>query len=90
MPRYRRKPTEIAAFKLHGPDDKFAVRELPVFLVQAVVDGVVTVNPDGTADVATLVGRVHGRIGDWVVLDPEGEVCVYEDSAFLQTYERFE
>lgn len=90
MPRYRRKPTEIAAFKLHAPDDKFASRELPAFLVKAVVDGIVRVNPDGTAVVSTHVGDVRGRIGDWIVHDPEGEICVYEDAAFLTTYERFE
>lgn len=90
MPRYRKKPVEIDAFRM------VTGAEMPAWFVEALADGRIepltpSTEPnvwwrDGVA-IKTLEGQMTGNLGDWVIRGVAGELYPCRNDVFVLSYE---
>lgn len=84
--RYRKKPVVIEAWQI--PSRKDAEESIcPAWVAQAVIDGVVTMNPVGGVRVKTLGGEMIGAVGDWLIKGVKNELHPVKPDIFAATYE---
>lgn len=89
--QYRKKPVLVDAFKFTNDAEMIA----PEWFTQAVVDGTVDFDRslvDGHVHVYgctinTLEGRMHAKIGDYIIRGVKGELYPCKPDIFMQTYE---
>ena len=84
--KFRKKPVEIEAILLRPLADT-STREVPGWLVDAIISGGVLTNDDGSADVVTLEGKMHAEVGDWIIRGVKGELYPCKPDIFALTYE---
>lgn len=88
---YRKKPVLVDAFQLTADAEIIA----PDWFTQAVVDGVVDFDRslvDGHVHiygctVNTLEGRMHAKLGDYIIRGVKGELYPCKPDIFVKTYE---
>ena len=86
MPKYRKKPVVIEAFKL-------GVDEMPQWFKDACFSGKASVfnRPDGMhADICTLEGLHHANYGDYIIKGVKGELYPCKPDIFEMTYDKVE
>lgn len=85
MSKFRKKPVEIEAVKLHPwfmPENP-----LPSWLSEAFECRNVVLDEDGGFTVKTLEGDMRGAPGDWLVCGIKGELYPCKPDIFVSTYE---
>lgn len=90
--KYRQKPVEVEAFKLTTDPERIA----PDWFTKAVADERIYIDrvmKDGNIDVygctiRTKHGKVHAKLGDYVIKDINGELYPCKADIFKKTYER--
>ena len=88
---YRKKPILVDAFQLTADAEIIA----PNWFTQAVADGVIDFDRsfvDGHmhiygCTINTLEGRMHAKIGDYIIRGVKGELYPCKPDIFMQTYE---
>ena len=91
--RYRNKPVEVDAFQLTDPE-----RIAPEWFTQAVADEVVWIDrslQDGHVKVYgctihTPEGKMHAKLGDYIIRGVNGELYSCKPDIFQKTYEKVE
>lgn len=89
--RYRKKPVVVEVFQLTDDPEM----EAPAWFTQAVLDEKIWIDRslrDGYARVygctiQTLEGRIHARLGDYIIQGVNGELYPCKPDIFLKTYE---
>lgn len=92
--RYRKKPVEIEAFRFNADSERTA----PKWFAEAVTDETVWIDrsmQDGHAKVygctiKTLEGKMHAKIGDYIIRGVNGELYPCKSDIFQKTYEKAE
>ena len=84
MPKYRKKPVVIEAFKL----EKFG-EDHPHWFTDARSKGSVTLVPTGFV-ISTLEGEMAAAIGDYIIQGIKGEIYPCKPDIFEATYEKVE
>ena len=92
--KYRKKPVEIEAFQLTDDPEMIA----PKWFTQAVADEVVWIDRsivDGHVriygcTINTLEGRMHAKLGDYIIRGVNGELYPCKPDIFRKTYEPVE
>ena len=90
--KYRQKPVEVEAFKLTTDPERIA----PDWFTKAVADERIYIDrvmKDGHIDVygctiRTQHGKVHAKLGDYVIKGINGELYPCKVDIFKKTYER--
>ena len=89
MPKYRKKPVVIEAFRWLGSPDQ---EDDPVWIVDAIKSGKVRIAGAGTAQPAmlieTLEGVMRAEVGDVIIQGVKGEIYPCKNDIFAATYER--
>lgn len=88
MPKFRKKPVVIDAFKL-------GVDPIPDWFMDRVSDDTITLRgemyrPLEGAEIATLEGVMRGDYGDYIIRGVQGEIYPCKPDIFAQTYEAVE
>lgn len=97
MPRYRKKPVVIEAFRM-GPDP------LPDWFLDLMRDNTAVIYPTNGVEaekgpfterkvyceINTLEGTMTGNYGDYIIRGVDGEVYPCKPEIFEQTYEKVE
>ncbi len=89
--KYRKKPIEVEAFRFTNDTDVIA----PKWFTQAVIDEKVWIDRslvDGHmhiygCTISTLGGRMHAKLGDYIVRSPDGGLCPCKPDVFRREYE---
>jgi len=85
---YRKKPVVIETFKWTGGHDQ---TEDPEWIVNAIKDGIVRFENQGTEDVAMLIDTLEGthkaNQGDYIIKGIAGELYPCKPDIFEKTYE---
>lgn len=81
MPKYRKKPVVIEAFKL----EKLG-QEYPAWLTEARKSGSITMVPTGFV-ISTLEGEMTAQLGDYIIQGVKGEIYPCKPDIFEATYE---
>ena len=89
--RYRKKPVVVEAFQLTDDPEM----EAPAWFTQAVLDEKIWIDrclKDGHTRVygctiRTLEGKLHARLGDYIIRGVNGELYPCKPDIFLKTYE---
>ena len=89
--KYRKKPVVVEAFQLTDDQEM----EAPAWFTQAVADEKVGINRslrNGHISVygctiQTLEGRMHAKLGDYIIQGVNGELYPCKPEIFLKTYE---
>lgn len=92
--RYRKRPVEVDAFQLTADPERIA----PEWFTQAVADEVVWIDrslQDGHVKVYgctihTLEGKMHAKLGDYIIRGVNGELYSCKPNIFQKTYEKTE
>lgn len=88
MAKYRKKPVVVEAFQWTGGPDQ---TEDPEWIVEAIKQGTVRFNDEGTdqvtMEIATLEGNHIARQGDYIIKGIKGEIYPCKPDIFEQTYE---
>lgn len=92
--RYRRKPVVVEAFQLNDDPE----REAPEWFTKAVVDETIWIDRamnDGHISVygctvQTLEGKMHAKLGDYIIRGVNGELYPCKPDIFTKTYELVE
>jgi hypothetical protein len=84
--QYRKKPLVIEAFEVH-PDDGRTRQLPPMWLVNAMLAGIVKALPNGGLTIGTLEGEMHASVGDWIIKGVKGELYPCKPDIFAATYE---
>ena len=92
--KYRKKPVVIEAFPLTDDQDM----EAPAWFTQAVADETVWIDralKDGHINVygctvQTLEGKMHAKLGDYIIRGVNGEIYPCKPNIFTKTYEKVE
>lgn len=88
MAKYRKKPVVVDAFQWTGGPDQ---TEDPEWIVEAIKQGTVRFNDEGTdqvtMEIATLEGNHIARQGDYIIKGIKGEIYPCKPDIFEQTYE---
>lgn len=90
--KYRKKPVVVEAFQLSDDPEMIA----PKWFTKAVVDKVIRIDRsivDGHTRVYgctinTLEGRMHAKLGDYIVKGVNGELYPCKQDIFHATYEK--
>ena len=89
MPKYRKKPVVIDAFKWTGDRDQ---TKDPVWIVEAIEKGEVTFigHRAGVVSMAvkTLEGVMVANPGDYIIQGVQGEIYPCKPDIFESTYEK--
>lgn len=80
MTKFRKKPVVIDAWLIKGGESDGE-------LAQAVVDGKLKYNEDGSVLIDTLEGTMQGFVGDWIIRGINGELYPCKPDIFAKTYE---
>lgn len=78
MPKYRKKPVVIDAFKYDPADER------PEWFEDAIA---VKIDDNGLAHIYTLEGVMIANPGDWIIKGIEGELYPCKPDIFEKTYE---
>ena len=89
--KYRKKPVEVEAFFFNVDVDTIA----PKWFTQAIVDEKIWIDRsivDGHAriygcTINTLEGRMHAKLGDYIIKGVNGELYPCKPDIFRKTYE---
>ncbi|MBS5285140.1 MAG: hypothetical protein ACLRVB_05610 [Blautia sp.] len=89
--KYRKKPVEVEAFCFHTDVEAVA----PKWFTQAIVDERIWIDRsivDGHAriygcTIHTLEGRMHAKLGDYIIKGVNGELYPCKSDIFRKTYE---
>lgn len=88
MAKYRKKQVVVDAFQWTGGPDQ---TEDPEWIVEAIKQGTVRFNDEGTdqvtMEIATLEGNHIARQGDYIIKGIKGEIYPCKPDIFEQTYE---
>lgn len=84
--KFRKKPVEIEAYQI-PPDDEQTRLAPPVWLLDAIVKGIVIAVPGGGLDIPTREGTMRGNVGDWVIQGVKGELYPCEPDIFVDSYD---
>ena len=79
MPKFRKKPVEIEAWRNDGST-------MPEWVANACNGGDV-VDGNGPLFIPTLEGVMEARPGDWIIMGVKGEVYPIKNEIFNETYE---
>ena len=86
--KYRKKPVVIEAFKWTGGPDQ---TEDPVWIIEAIKNGIVRFENSGTSDIALLIDTLEGthraNTGDFIIQGIKGELYPCKPDIFEATYE---
>lgn len=90
--KFRKKPVEVEAFKLTADPERIA----PDWFTKAVTDERIYIDrvmKDGHIDVygcaiRTQHGKVHAKLGDYIIKGINGELYPCKANIFMKTYER--
>lgn len=82
MPKFRKKPVVVEAFR-YGIDDR------PDWFTEKVNTNEIVTN-ESHCDINTLEGVMRGNIGDHIIQGVKGEVYPCKSDIFLATYEPVE
>ncbi|MCM0662341.1 hypothetical protein [Coprococcus sp. B2-R-112] len=91
--KFRKKPVEVEAFKLSDDPERMS----PDWFTKAVADERIYIDrvvKDGHIDVygctiRTQHGKVHAKLGDYVIKGINGELYPCKADIFKKTYERY-
>ncbi len=90
--KYRKKPVVIDAFRLTDDPDRIApawftaaVEAEKVWIDRSLVDGHMHVYG---CTIETLEGRMHARLGDYIIQGLRGELYPCKPDIFIKTYEK--
>lgn len=89
MGKYVKIPVEVEAWQI--PEDDGETREVPSWLVDALLSGAVKTHEFGGAPglrIMTLEGVMRGNVGDYVIRGVEGELYPCKTSVFEKTYRK--
>ena len=79
--QYRKKPVVVDVFRLQLYD------AMPEWFADKVTSNDIIIHPDGTCDIYTLEGVMHGDYGDYIIKGVNGEVYPCKPDIFAKTYE---
>lgn len=79
--QYRKKPVVVDVFRLQLYD------AMPEWFADKVASNDIIIHPDGTCDIYTLEGVMHGDYGDYIIKGVNGEVYPCKPDIFAKTYE---
>lgn len=90
--KFRKKPVEVEAFKLTADPERIA----PDWFTKAVADERIYIDrvmKDGHIDVygctiRTQHGKVHAKLGDYIIKGINDELYPCKENIFKKTYER--
>jgi hypothetical protein len=91
MPKYRKKPVVIEAWRLETDENGYVVPH-PPWINDALMKGTVWYQ-GGTAPymtIETLEGDMRANIGDWIIKGVKGELYPCKHEIFEATYEKAE
>lgn len=80
--KYRRKPIEIEAFRLHIDN------EIPDWFREKVKNNEIILFEDGNCYINTLEGVMHSSKGDYIIKGIKGEVYPCKPDIFEKTYDK--
>lgn len=90
--RYRKKPVEIEAFRLSVDSDMIApdwftqaVADEKIWIDRSIVNGAVRIYG---CTINTLEGRMHAKLGDYIIRGTHGELYPCKPDIFEETYEK--
>jgi len=87
MSQYRKKPVVIEAYEVPHPDPGYQRAEVPTWMMQAIIDAVITLDPLGGAHIKTLEGTMRANVGDWIIQGVKSEFYPCKPDIFAATYE---
>lgn len=89
MPKFRKRPVVIEAFKWTGDINQ---KEDPEWMNKAIQDGTAWFNDKGTEnctlEIKTLEGNHTAKRGDYIIQGIQGELYPCKPDIFAKTYER--
>lgn len=81
MPKYRKKPVVIEAFR-------FQIDEtMPDWFNEKRITNDIVTNEDGTCEIKTLEGTMKADYGDYIIKGVKNEIYPCKPDIFEQTYE---
>lgn len=86
MAKFRKKPVVIEAVCIDPPSDN-STKQIPGWLIEALIGGTVVANDDGSLVIKTLEGDMRGDVGDYLIQGVKGELYACKPDIFAQTYE---
>ena len=84
MPKFRKKPVEIDAFRVPREGEECS-DDMVGFLLEA--DREVESQPDGSILIHTLEGVMTASPGDWIIKGVQGEIYPCKPDIFQATYD---
>ena len=81
--RYRKKPVEVEAFCLTEESERTA----PEWFERAVLNETVWIDRNGCT-IKTLEGKMHAKVGDYIIRGVNGELYPCKPDIFKKTYEK--
>lgn len=90
MSKFRKKPVVIDAYQVPHPDPGYQRNDVPTWMMQAVIDGVVVMDPNGGALIKTLEGTMSANVHDYIIRGVKGELYPCKPDIFAATYEPVE
>ncbi len=88
MPKYRKKPVVIEAFKWTGCEHQ---EDDPLWIIQAIDERGVWFKSTGVGDpcmmIKTLEGDHRANVGDYIIQGVKGEIYPCKPDIFEATYE---
>lgn len=85
--QFRKNPVVIEAVQVPPMHSEALV---PMWLVDAVLNKAVVIDPNGGAAIVTLEGTMRADVGDWIIRGVKGELYPCKPDIFAETYERVE
>lgn len=80
MPKYRKKPVVVEAFKL-------GCEEYPSWFYKKVLEHEIIAHIEGYVEIITLEGRMTASVGDYIIKGAQGELYPCKPDIFHETYE---
>lgn len=80
MPKYRKKPVVVEAFKL-------GCEEYPSWFYKKVLEHEIIAHIEGYVEIITLEGRMTASVGDYIIKGVQGELYPCKPDIFKQTYD---
>ena len=82
MPRYRKKPVVIEAFR-------FQIDEvMPDWFTEEMNQNAIVTHEDGSCIITTLEGAMRADYGDYIIRGVQGEIYPCKPDIFEKTYEQ--
>jgi hypothetical protein len=87
VPKFRKRQAVIEAYQVPHPDQGYRRTNVPTWMMQAIIDRNIVMDPAGGAMIHTLEGTMRVDVFDWVIRGVKGELYHCKPDIFEAIYE---